>query len=107
VISGSDDTLIKVWQVSDGREVATLSSHRDAVLAIALSPNGRVLASGSWDRHIILWDLGSGTPIDTLTGHSAAVSSLAFGQERQGNGSSPLWLVSGSSDDTIRVWQPA
>ncbi len=105
LISSSDDNTLKIWQVSDGRELTTLSGHHGAVHAVAVSPNGRFLASGSWDQTINLWDFGTGTKLETLTGHSAAVVSLAFGQERQGNGSSPLWLVSGSSDNTIRIWQ--
>ncbi|NEO84525.1 MAG: hypothetical protein F6J87_09760 [Spirulina sp. SIO3F2] len=105
LFSASSDSTIKGWRLDNGREAFHFMGHRGHVYSLAISPNGQVLASGSWDRSIKLWDLQTGRELDTLTGHTAAVMTLAFAQERYGNGSSPLALISGSSDHTVRIWR--
>ncbi|MBN1313640.1 MAG: serine/threonine protein kinase [Anaerolineae bacterium] len=43
-----------------------LEGHSDAVTSVALSPDGKTLASGSLDKTVILWDLETGDLIRTL-----------------------------------------
>jgi DNA-binding beta-propeller fold protein YncE len=50
----SDKTL-KVFDIRNGRLVATLAGHQDWVYAAALSPDGTRLASGSGDGTVRLW----------------------------------------------------
>ena len=85
----------------------TLTGHTEAVLSLALSPDGRILASGSADKTIHLWQVlvalpGGGRvspePIHILKGHTAPVSALAMSADGK-------ILVSGSEDKTIKLWQ--
>ncbi|NJL01014.1 MAG: hypothetical protein HC910_10800 [Spirulinaceae cyanobacterium SM2_1_0] len=55
---------------------------------------------------IKLWELSSGRDLIALSSHSAAVVALAFAREAYRNGSGDGILVSGSSDNTLKVWQP-
>jgi WD40 repeat protein len=48
---------VKVWDLKEKREVFSVISHRQGATAVALSPEGRTLASGSVDGTIKLWDL--------------------------------------------------
>jgi len=71
---------------------------RDAgVLTIALSPNGKTVASGSLDGKVRLWDVEKKKVVAKLTGHTDVVRSLCWSVDGER-------VVSGSNDTTIRVW---
>ncbi len=48
---------IRFWDTTSARELATLHAHNDAVGCLAISADGRTLASGGDDGSVILWDL--------------------------------------------------
>src|SRR5207237_6083779 len=56
--NGGPNFGIEVWDET-GRREALLQGHTAPVDGIAISPDGRMLASASQDQSIILWDLGS------------------------------------------------
>src|SRR5438445_13786963 len=52
-----------------GDEAHTFRGHTQAVRCVAISPDGKLLASGSDDQTIQLWDLVFKTNVATLKGH--------------------------------------
>ena len=68
--------------------------------SIAISHDGKTLASGSWDRTIKLWDLETGSLLRTFIGHTNLVDSVAFSPDGR-------YIASGSWDKTIRLWNSA
>ena len=70
---------------------------RDYVRSVAISPDGRLIASGFLYEGIKVWEVDSGVPLHSLRGHIASVNSIAFSPDSQ-------WLVSGSRDRTIKLW---
>jgi WD40 repeat protein len=82
---------VKVWDVQTRQCLYTLRDHGGAVWAVALSPDGTLLASGSQDRTVHLYDASTGERVRTLEGHAREVQCVAFSP----NGA---YLVSGGGE---------
>lgn len=59
VVAGSENGKAVVWDLQDRRVVAVLEGHTSPVVALAVSPDGRTIASGSLEpeRSIRLWSV--------------------------------------------------
>ena len=71
--SASADETIKLWDVTSGIELRTLSGHKDFVTSVSWSSDGKTLTSASADKTIKLWDITSGIELRTLSGHGTTV----------------------------------
>jgi eukaryotic-like serine/threonine-protein kinase len=69
---------LRLWDVSTGRMVKSWRGHTQTISALALSPDGRTLASGGYDQLVKVWELQTGQALHTYHGHSRAVACLAF-----------------------------
>jgi WD40 repeat protein len=88
---------VRRWNVADGKIISTFSGHKDAIYALALSPNGKILATGSYDQKIKLWDVDTGRELKTLSGHNGCIFNLAFRPDGK-------ILASASADRTVKLW---
>ncbi|MEH2180948.1 eIF2A-related protein, partial [Nostoc sp.] len=95
--SASYDKTIKIWDVSSGQLLKSLTGHSSAVNSVVYSPNGQQLASASYDKTIKIWDVNSGQLLKSLIGHSSAVNSVVYSPNGQ-------QLASASYDNTIKIW---
>ena len=75
-----------------------MEAHRDTVLSVSWSPDGRFLASGSEDRTAKILSADNGTTLRTLRGHTNWIFSVLFPQDG-------TKVLSGSLDKTVRVWR--
>ncbi|MEG3860189.1 serine/threonine-protein kinase [Microcoleus sp. herbarium12] len=75
-----------------------LHGHADSVNAVAICPQGKIIASASDDKTIKLWNLQTGELIHTFFGHSATVDAVAISPDGR-------MLVSGSFDRKVIEWK--
>uniref|UniRef100_UPI00403F6D28 WD40 repeat domain-containing protein n=1 Tax=Microcoleus sp. OTE_8_concoct_300 TaxID=2964710 RepID=UPI00403F6D28 len=55
LVSGSEDTTIKVWNLETGEEIKTLAQNLASVTSLAISFDGQFLVSANEDFSIKLW----------------------------------------------------
>jgi WD40 repeat protein len=91
---------VQVIDTATGKERFPHGGHDAPLLAVAVSPNGRVVASGGEDQVVKLWDLPTRQVLRSLKRHTAAVWGLTFSPDGRA-------LASGSRDGTIVLWDVA
>ncbi len=101
IVGGSSRNGIKgkaeVIQIGTWKQTS-LGNHDAPVVSVAVSPNGKTIATSSEDGLIRLFDL-TGKRRKTLAGHDAPVRSVTFSPDGQ-------LLASAGDDRTIRLWRP-
>jgi WD40 repeat protein len=105
IITSSDDMLIKVWDMEYNFEcVNTFQGHNHYVMQVKVNPKDTTtFASASLDRTIKVWDIEARGGQEealrfTLDDHEKGVNSIDYHR-----GNDP-YLISGSDDGTVRVW---
>jgi WD40 repeat protein len=88
------------WNLADRKLLQTFRGHKDAIYALAISPDSKILATGSYDQKIKLWDTASGRELGTLNGHNGCIYGLAFRPDGK-------ILASASGDHTVKLWDVA
>ncbi|RKF66023.1 putative E3 ubiquitin ligase complex SCF subunit sconB [Golovinomyces cichoracearum] len=112
IITGSDDTLINVYDTKTGALRKKLEGHEGGVWALQYENN--VLVSGSTDRSVRVWDIEKGLCTQVFHGHTSTVRCLLIllpqitGKTAKGQPISvpekPL-IITGSRDSQLRVWR--
>ncbi len=103
VLAGADGAL-RVWSLARRERLLTLRTEmhrrtsREAIaVALAISADGRWLASGHVDGAVRLWDLEGGAELACRLRHDASVPALAFSPDG-------ATLASGGLDATLKLW---
>jgi WD40 repeat protein len=89
---------VRLWDAPSGRVRATLEGHTGVVWSVAVSGDGRLVATGTWDGPVRLWETRSGRLLATLQGHLGAVWSVAVSRDGR-------LVASGSDDGMTRLWE--
>ena len=85
---------MSLWEIDSGRELFR-GVHSDSVYGIAISPDGRWLASGGMDETARVWNLEDGSERYRLQ-HKYVVQRVLWNPDGH--------LVTVSGDGTARLW---
>ncbi|MDH2401291.1 hypothetical protein QCM77_15220 [Bradyrhizobium sp. SSUT18] len=99
LLSGSFDTSGIRWSLKTDTAAEVLRYHADAVNAVALLQDGRMITAGA-DARLAVWTAGRQQPDQVLEGHTGPIVALAVAPD----GSN---LASASWDHTVRLWSLA
>ena len=72
IVSGGEDSTVRLWDVASGEQVAQLDGHAGSVWSVGFSPDGAQIVSGGDDSTVRLWDVASGEQVAQLDGHAGA-----------------------------------
>jgi len=109
--SGSVDGTIRLWEVSTGKNIATLPPAASAamtMLCVAFSPDGKTVAGATAFTNkpgkgpiprgsIRLWNVATGANFASFPGHVGNTLGIVFSKDGE-------TLISGGADTMIRFW---
>uniref|UniRef100_A0A7S4G7Z1 TROVE domain-containing protein n=1 Tax=Eutreptiella gymnastica TaxID=73025 RepID=A0A7S4G7Z1_9EUGL len=97
---GGSDWVVRVYNVSTGKERLVLEGHQGNVNACAFNASGTLLASAGVDTEVRVWGAQDGGLALRARGHTKPIAGLAFGIKSD-------VLLTASDDCTVRVWDAA
>jgi WD40 repeat protein/serine/threonine protein kinase len=94
---GSFDGTVRLWDAATGKDKLPTAGHRAVAQCVAVSPDGKQLATGGMDGTVKVWDFATGQELLTLP-HEGPVRCVAF---------SPDGKTLAAADNTARLWEAA
>jgi len=98
LLSGSRDKTMKMWDVSIGYCLFTLTGHDNWVRGVVFHPGGKYILSASDDKTIRVWDTQNKRNHKTLQAHPHFVTSIDMHRNTP-------YVITGSVDQSIKVWE--
>lgn len=97
VTAGYDHT-IRFWEALSGICSRTIQHPDSQVNKLCISPDKRFLAAGG-HQHVKLYDINSLVPhaVHSFEGHTNNITSIGFNSDGK-------WMVTGSEDGTLKIW---
>ena len=97
--SGSEDRIIKIWDIEERAIICTLSGHTNIVTKLCYVREG-MFASGSWgNKSLIIWSKLPGSNIysqQLLTGHKSRIRGIIKINNSE--------IVSGDYNGNLMIW---
>jgi WD40 repeat protein len=97
LISGSDDSKIKIWDLSSHKCINTLDGHEASIEKLIFSSTTQRLVSCSKDQIVKIWSLNNNTKTALLTFKADGMSAMVLNPEQTG-------LIIAFEDGSIKIW---
>jgi WD40 repeat protein len=93
LVTSVEPNTTRIWDVVAGEVLFSVPVQE----AVAISPDGHLLAGGDIDGMVSLWDAVDGEMLRTIAAHPMVVMGIAFSPDGKR-------LATGSLDTTAKVW---
>jgi RNA polymerase sigma factor (sigma-70 family) len=105
VISGHEDGLVRFWDVATGTKTRQFRAHSIRTIALALSPDGRTLATANnghlnGEHAVRLWETATGKPLARHAGPQEGIAQVVFSPDSR-------QVATASWDGAVHVWEAA
>lgn len=97
IVSGSNDCLLKVWNILTHKCIQTMSGHTSWIMDCIFTHDNQKVISTSEDGSIKVWLIKMGVMINSFEGHTSSVNSCDLSPDGK-------IIISASTDGTIRFW---
>ena len=79
IVTGDAAGTLKIWDAANAHLIFSQDdAHHGGILAVAISPDGKIIATGGADRHIRLWRRDTGRRLADVEAHQDSVRALRF-----------------------------
>lgn len=103
IAASTGGKAISLWDAQSAERITTLNGHRDDVMSVVFSPNGKqLISSGGWEYHVAsreirVWDLKTHTTTLTIRGSFAPTRCLAISPDGK-------LIAARTRYNTIKLW---
>jgi RNA polymerase sigma factor (sigma-70 family) len=89
--------FLAVWDLASGEQKLARTGVADNLFSVALSADGRMLATGGGDGAVRLWEVATGQERHHFAGHERVISEVAFSPDGK-------VVAAASNDAPVFVW---
>jgi WD40 repeat protein len=104
LISGHADGFVRFWDVASGTKTRQFRAHSYTLVGLALSPDGRTLATscnaGQGDHTVRLWETATGKPLVRYPGPEEGITHVVFSPDSRR-------VATASWDGAVHLWEAA
>jgi WD40 repeat protein len=101
LVSAGFDGWAFLWKGLPDADGTRLTERSSPMESLAISPDGRTIATGNAEGEVVLWDLGERAARradrPTQGGHSGSVTGVAYDPTGR-------WLITADQTGTLRLW---
>jgi WD40 repeat protein len=98
-LAAFEKAALKIWDLKTGKELLTLADPAGGILAIAVTPDGKIAVTASRDKTLRVWDLNNETELRVLRDQDFwRICAMAITADCQ------VAILAGSLENDLRVW---
>ncbi len=97
IVTGSADTTLIVWDITNGTQVSVIEGHENPITSVSFSPDGTQLLTSSNKSELFIWDVATGVRVFDI-------------EDVRGRVMDAIWLPDGmqvasvSSNRRVIIW---